>query len=171
MSAASAKAAPLKLSEFLRVVVSELRSIANGFAPDAMKPEYSAAASESYIGRTKRIFIEARALEIQAESLEAPPAAERTALIKELRADISRMATTGFNASGFKKHVIQEIDLIMGLDAQEKAGVKAEICNAWHGNDFSQCQLPKGHEGNHLCIMTWEWPTASNAASEHGGAI
>ena len=52
------------------------------------------------------------------------------------------------------------------IDAQERAGVKAEICNAWHGNDFSQCQLPKGHEGNHLCIMTWEWPTASNAASE-----
>lgn len=170
MSAASAKAAPLKLSEFLRMVVSELRSIANGFAPDAMKPEYSAAAFESYIGRTKRIFIEARALEIQAESLEASPDAERTALIKELRADISRTATTGFNASGFKKYVIQEIDLIMGLDAQEKTGVKAEICNAWHGNDFSQCQLPKGHEGNHLCIMTWEWPTASNAASEHGGA-
>ena len=125
MSAASAKAAPLKLSEFLRMVISELRSIANGFAPDAMKPEYSAAASESYIGRTKRIFIEARALEIQAESLEAPPAAERTVLIKELRADISRMATTGFNASGFKKHVIQEIDLIMGLDAQERVGAKA----------------------------------------------
>ena len=57
-------------------------------------------------------------------------------------------------------------DAIVELDAQEKAGVKAEICNAWHGNDFSQCQLPKGHEGNHLCIMTWEWPTASNAASE-----
>ena len=75
MSTASAKPAPLKLSEFLRVAVSELRSIANGFASDAMKPEYSAAASESYIGRTKRIFIEARALEIQAESLEASPAA------------------------------------------------------------------------------------------------
>ena len=59
-------------------------------------------------------------------ALEVSPTAERTALMKELRADISRTATTGFNASGFKKYVIQEIDLIMGLDAQERAGAKAE---------------------------------------------
>ena len=55
----------------------------------------------------------------------APPAAERTVL-KELRADISRTATTGFNASRFKKYVIQQIDLIMELDAQERAGAKAD---------------------------------------------
>ena len=55
------------------------------------------------------------------------------------------------------------------FDAQERAGAKAEICNAWHGNDFSQCQPPKGHEGNHLCVMRWEWQTASKAASEQGG--
>nr|WP_276976136.1 hypothetical protein [Ferrimicrobium acidiphilum] len=237
----------MKLSEFLRVVVSELRSIANGFASDAMKPEYNDAAPESYIGRTKRIFIEARALEIQAESLEASPAAltreeggrivreawlnwlanspsisgqrpaswsaewndlkeedkevdrqifeavagalskaqptaERTATTKDIRDELESTYRLLMDDADFidEQHPALAISIkggcdsikkcIDALDAQERAGVKAEICNAWHGNDFSQCQLPKGHEGNHLCIMTWEWPTASNAASEQGGA-
>jgi hypothetical protein len=105
---------------------------------------------------------------------EAQLAAERTAL-KRLKGIIVRkedelskdeqmpMEQYRYTSQAFR-WVCEQID--EAIDAQEKAGVKAEICNAWHGNDFSQCQLPKGHEGNHLCIMTWEWPTASNAASE-----
>ena len=122
MSTASAKAAPLKLSEFLRVVVSELRSIANGFAPDAMKPEYSAAASESYIGRTKRIFIEARALEIQAESLEASPATGRTTL-KAIQEKIEdRLQAISMPKGSSTEDTLRWV--LSLFDAQERAGAK-----------------------------------------------
>ena len=111
-------------------------------------------------------------------ALEAQPTAERTATTKDIRDELESTYRLLMDDADFidEQHPALAISIkggcdsikkcIDALDAQERAGVKAEICNAWHGNDFSQCQLPKGHEGNHLCIMTWEWPTASNAASE-----
>ena len=99
--------------------------------------------------------------------LEASPAAERTAL-EAIQGKIEdRLQAISMPKGSSTEDTLRWV--LSLFDAQGRAGAKAEICNAWHGNDFSQCQLPKGHEGNHLCVMRWEWQTASKAASEQGG--